>query len=174
LDGITQTPAVCLQSLGNTLLRPERSSELEGGFDADFWHNRLSLTVSQYNKTRHDAILSVPVAPSVYSFGDVASIQTNIGVIRNMGTEITAVATILENASVRWAMNGMLSRNTNQVVRLNKGQSTIVLNGQGINSIQTRVEAGYPLFAVFARPIVAYGDANHNGVIEPTEIRYAD
>ena len=179
LDGVTPVTAVCLDALGNTRLRPERSREVEGGFDATLWRGRLSLTYTQYNKTRHDAIINIPVAPSVYSaggggeYGGVSplDIQKNIGVIRNTGTEVQLNATILESRTLGWTVGGSFSNNTNLVMRLNQGQSPIVVSG---GATETRVEAGYPLFGVFARPIVGYADANQDGVIERTEIRYGD
>lgn len=177
LDGITRTPAVCINALGNTLLRPERSSELEAGFDATLWQNRLSLTYSHYNKTRHDAIIPVPVAQSVYSAGaEQFLIQKNIGVVRNTGTEMTLTATPLQSRTLGWTLGANFSKNTNVVIRLNQGQLPIVLSGgaAGSGGFESRVQAGYPLFADFVRPIVSYADANQDGIIEPNEIRYSD
>ena len=179
LDGVTETPAVCINALGNTLLRPERSSELEGGFDADLWQNRLSLTVSQYNKTRHDAILAVPVAPSVFSNGGYSfGIQKNVGVVRNTGTEVVMRATPIESQIFSWTSSANFSKNTNVVVRLNAGQLPIVLvSGSGNSSgqaFQTRVQAGYPLYGEFVRPITGYADANGDGVLEAPEVQYGD
>jgi hypothetical protein len=173
LDGVTQTPAVCINALGNTLLRPERSSELEGGFDATLWQNRLSLTYSQYHKTRHDAIIPIPVAPSVMANGTgVFSIQKNIGVIRNTGVEVTVSATPVQSRALGWTVGANFSKNDNVVERLNKGQLPIILNFG--SPVQSRVQAGYPLFGEFVRPILAYADANHDGIIGPGEVRYGD
>ena len=176
LDGVTQTPAVCINALGNTLLRPERSSEVEGGFDATLWQGRLNVTVSQYNKTRHDAIIAIPVAQSVFSVSTLPfSIQKNIGVIRNTGTELTVTATPAQSRALSWTVGGNFSQNSNVVVRLNRGQLPIVLNNFGSTSaLQSRVQAGYPLFGEFTRPILGYADANQNGIIDPSEIVYGD
>ena len=181
LDGVTEVPAVCLAALGNTELRPERSSELEGGFDATLWNGRISLTYSQYNKTRHDAIIPIPVAQSVFSDGhDVISIQKNIGVVRNTGTELTVTATPVQSRLLGWTIGASFSKNDNVVVRLNKGQLPIVLGANGGtgaaygNGLETRVQAGYPLFGEFARPILGSRDANGDNVIQPSEIRYGD
>lgn len=177
IDGTTLVPAVCLNTLGNTQLRPERSSELEGGVDATLWRGRLSVTYTQYNKTRHDAILAIPVAPSVYSGatyeGATARIEKNIGVIRNTGTELNVIGTLLERATATWSVNANLSNDNNKVVRLNKGQVPIVFP-QGYNGVQTRVQAGYPIFGEFVRPIAGFTDVNGDGVIESSEIRYGD
>lgn len=177
LDGVTPVQAVCLGSIGNTELHPERSSELEGGFDATLWNGRLSLTYSQYNKTRHDAILPIPIAQSVFSdAGGAASIQKNIGVIRNTGRELQVTATVLEHRLLGWTIGAMVSKNSNLVVRLNQGQPPIVIGGTSatFSNVQTRVQAGYPLFSEFARPILGYVDADGNGIIDANEIRYGD
>ena len=176
--GATTVPSVCLNSLGNTKLQPERSTELEGGFDAYLWHNRLQVTYTQYDKTRHDAILDIPVAPSVSGNGTGgSSIEKNIGVIRNTGTELTVNAAILESRVIGWNIGMNLSNDNNMVVRLNPGQAPILLATNGYNGnggIQTRVVPGYPLFGEWALPIVGFADANHDGIIEAGEIRYGD
>ena len=169
LDGSTEVPAVCLNALGNTQLRPERTSQLEGGFDATLWQGRLTLTYTQYNKTRHDAILSIPVAPSVSGDGSGGTnYEKNIGVIRNTGTELTANAFVLQTRAASWKVGANLSNDNNLVVRLNPGQAPIVF-GDG-----TRVVAGYPVFGRWAQPIVSFVDANHDGIIESSEVRLGD
>lgn len=172
--GSTTVPAVCLNSLGNTQLRPERSRELEGGFDATLWQGRLTLTYTQYTKTRTDAILAVPVAPSVVSVGgDQVHYQKNIGVIRNTGTEMTANAFVFQSRVVSWNIGANLSNDNNVVVRLNPGQSPFCLSGT-FGDGGSCVKPGYPLFGLWARPIVSFADANHDRLIDPTEIRLAD
>ena len=174
LDGATTVPAVCLNSLGNTKLRPERTRELEGGIDATFWEGRVSLTYTQYNKTTQDALLSIPVAPSVIGGGQI---ETNIGVIRNTGTETTLNAIILERRSLSWNVGVNLSNDNSLVVRLNPGQPPICygnIYGTGNPCSGTRIVAGYPLFGEWAQPIASFADANQDGIIEPNEIRYAD
>jgi outer membrane receptor protein involved in Fe transport len=177
IEGTDSVPAVCLNSLGNTQLRPERSSEIEGGFDATLWRNRVSLTVTQYSKTRHDAILAIPVAPSVFgyqTFNAAFQIQKNIGVIRNTGTEITANAQLLQRRALGWSIGANLSNDKNVVVQLNKGQNPIVIQGIGGSAVQERVQAGFPLFGVFTRSIAGFADANQDQIIEPNEIVYGD
>ena len=174
LDGSTEVPAVCLDALGNTQLRPERSTELEGGFDATFWRGRLSLTYTQYNKTRKDAILSVPVAPSISGdIGERFNIDKNIGEIRNTGTEITVNATLLQSRVLSWNVGANLSNDNSLVVKLNPGQAPLCF-GTGSPCQGTRIVAGYPLFGEWVQPIVSYVDVNHNGVIEPGEVHLGD
>ena len=165
LNDSTTAPLVILSNIGNTKLRPERSEEVEGGFDAELWHGRFSTTYTLYNKTRHDAIIGVPVAASVNN-GAVQFV--NIGEVRNTGTELTMNAQLFESRAFAWTVGGNISNDNNRVLHLEPGQSTIFLgNGE-------RIEAGYPLFSQFVRPIVAFADANHDGIVEPSEIRVGD
>ena len=172
LDGINTVPAVCLNVDGNTQLRPERTQELEGGFDAIFWRGRVSVTYTQYNKTTKDAMLDIPVAASV---GGVGGIVKNIGVIRNTGTELTLNTVLVESRALSWNVGVNLSNDNNVVVRLNPGQQPLCY---GISStggcIGTRVVAGYPIFGEWSRPIASFADVNHDGIIEPSEVRLAD
>ena len=173
--GVTTVPAVCLNSVGNTQLRPERSSELQGGFDATLWQGRLTLTYTQYDKTRHDAILAIPIAPSVVSLnGAPAQYEKNIGVIRNTGTEVTVNAFVFQSRALSWNVGANLSNDNNLVVRLNPGQAPFCLDGSFTQSGGECIKPGYPLFGAWAVPIVFFADANHDGVIEPNEIRLAD
>ena len=173
LNDTTVVPGVCLNGLGNTQLRPERTREFEGGVDATLWQGRLSLTYTQYNKLTQDAILSIPVAPSVASLGNI---EKNIGVIRNTGTELTMNAILLQNRAVSWNVQANVSNNNNLVVRLNPGQAPICYGAveQTVGCQGTRIVAGYPLFGEWALPIASFADANHDGIIEPTEVRVGD
>ena len=60
-----------------------------------------------------------------------------------------------------------LSRNYNVVTELGKGVEPFDISGG-------RVAAGYPLFGRWAKPILGFGDANGNGVIEASEVQLGD
>jgi hypothetical protein len=170
--GATQVDQLVISTLGNTHLKPERSSELEGGFDVDLWHDRFSMKLTGYRKTRHDAIISIPVAQSVYGF---ANILTNIGVVRNTGTEASADAHVIDARQISWSVGMGLSANRNTVVRLNPGQGPVTIpNGIAGNGVSTRIVPGYPLFGYWALPIAGYNDGNHDGIIAPNEILVGD
>ena len=170
--GTTFVPLVELATLGNTQLRPERSREVEGGFDAELWHGRFSVTYTQYNKTKTDAIISIPVAPTVFG---TTTYDKNIGEIRNTGTELTFNAQVLQTHALSWNVGGNVSNDNNLVVRLNPGQPTICFGDASSGTCKgTRIEAGFPLFGEFEVPVVGFVDANHNGLIEPGEIIYGD
>jgi TonB-linked SusC/RagA family outer membrane protein len=153
-----------IQSLGNTQIRPERSAELEAGFDADLFDDRVSIGLTRYSKTREDALMQVPLPPSVYGGG---TILKNVGVIRNTGLEVTFAADLLRSTEVTWHAQLAVSRNRNRVIALGPGVTPFSI-GLG------RVQAGYPLFGVWARPIVGFADVNENGVIERNEVQVGD
>jgi len=157
--------ALQVSTIGNSQLRPERSSEMEGGFDADLLSDRLSIGVTGYRKMRYDALMSSPVAPSVY--GDNVNMFRNVGEIRNTGLELSMTAQLLRTDPVSWSTTVNLSRNHNLVTRLGAGVLPFGTN-------DARVVAGYPLFGRWARPILGYTDANHDQVIEQWEVQVGD
>jgi hypothetical protein len=172
---------LAVRTLGNTQLKPERSVEIEGGIDVEAWHNRASLQLTRARKTQHDAIIPVPVAPSVY--GDGVSVSLNIGEVRNTNTELSASVRPLETQLVTWTIGGNFSHNTNKVLRLNRNSLGLratdeVLQdkpGDGVLlGTDLVIKAGYPLFSRWARPIAGYVDANGDGLVQLSEIRLGD
>jgi TonB-linked SusC/RagA family outer membrane protein len=155
-----------LQALGNTHLKPERSTEFEGGFDADLLGDRLSLTATGYRKTRIDALMNFPLPPSVY--GDNISILRNIGEIRNTGYELTLGTQIVRSDLVTWGAQLQLSHNKNVVVSLGQGVQPFWASGDA------RVAAGYPIDGRWGRPVVGYNDVNGDGILQPSEVLYDD
>lgn len=166
LDG-TFGNAISLSQLGNTQLRPERSTEFEGGFYAELLDNRLSVDFTTYRKTRVDALMPVPLPPSVYGGG---SILLNVGTIRNSGLELTLGLTPVRLRAITWSTQFNVSRNRNLVVELGPGVTPFLADGAD----DSRVAAGYPLFGRWARPIIGYADANGDGVIERNEVQLGD
>lgn len=180
-------PGILLGTLGNTELRPERSTEFEGGFDADLLADRLHVSLTGYLKTTDDALLSVPLAPSVYSGVVVGlngigidlnspnstAILRNIGRIRNTGLEFTVDAQLLRSAPVSVSTQLLVSQNRNVVVRLGRGVEPFYIQGDAQNG-GLRVAPGYPLDGRWSKPILGYADANGNGVLESSEILVGD
>ena len=165
LNGIV-VPVVCLNSLGNTQLRPERSREIEGGADATLWNGRLSVTYTQFNKTRIDAIISIPIAPSVIDpTGNAFNQARNIGEVRNTGTELTVNAMVLESRALSWNMGVNLSNINNLLVHLNPRETPDTALG---------IVPGYPLFGQWVRPVLSFADQNKDGIIERNEIVIGD
>jgi TonB-linked SusC/RagA family outer membrane protein len=177
VDGVTPQPGVAFSTQGNSLLRPERSRELELGLDAQFWDSRASLGATFYHKKRLDAIMQMRVAPS--AGGGIGSgvldgslfyyRSENIGTINNTGIEINADAQLIQSAPVQWDVQFQLSHNTNKLLKLN--QATLSGSPGGQNA---RLMVGYPIDGIWVRPLTGYGDANGNGVIDLNELVFSD
>jgi hypothetical protein len=176
----TPVSVATIATLGNTELKPERSRELEYGFDAQFGKDqRLSVSLTGYNKIRYNAIMSVPVAPSVaapdasnpVASGQDYSYSVNVGTVRNTGSEASLSARLVDARLLGWSMDANLTRNRNRVIRLSKDAPSITLyQGLYVN----RIVPGYPLDGIWAKPILSYADVNGDGFVDQTEIRLGD
>jgi TonB-linked SusC/RagA family outer membrane protein len=153
-----------LSTVGNTLLRPERSKEFEGGFDADLLDDRLAIGWSGYRKTRVDALMSFTLPPSVYGN---ASIMRNIGIIRNTGMEMTVGTQLVRTDFARLSTQLQISQNSNMVVKLGEGVKDLL-------GTFTQVREGYPLFGYWATPVLGYSDQNGDGIIQSEEVLRGD
>ena len=164
--GGVNVPVIVFSGLGNGALEPQRDREWEGGFDASFYNDRATFTVTWYNKQSKNAIITVNVPPSP---GVVIPLQAaNIGNIRNVGTELQMSLRPIDSRLLTWDFNMTASANSNKLVR-----SNALLNLPSGNA-NTRNIPGYPLFGLWERPILSYGDYNHNGILEGNEIVFGD
>jgi hypothetical protein len=156
-----------LHTIGNTQIHPERSREVEGGFESEFWGQTLTLTATYYNKLRYDAISALPVAPSVYG-GSSLTYYANIGKVRNTGVELTASANLIQTPVVAWQVNASLSTDRNELLTLN-GQQPYIDMGDG-----TRLTPGYSLFGRWEKPILGYRAPGPDGRLLPGDIAVGD
>jgi outer membrane receptor protein involved in Fe transport len=154
--------AVELQTLGNTELKPERSVEIEGGFDATLFDDRISVEFTAFRKTRMDALMEVRLPPSIYGFS--TEVLRNIGVIRHTGLDITLRTQLVRSDAVTWGTQMSISRLRNVVVEV----------APGITSTGLRLTPGYPLFGRWSIPILGYADANGNGLLDQDEVLLGD
>lgn len=99
---------------GNPNLEPERQKELELGFDAGFFNNRLSLEATYYNKTVEDLLLKV-VLPLSSGYTDY---WRNVAAIENKGIELALNASPVVSKSLRWNVTANFWKNTAKVTRL--------------------------------------------------------
>src|SRR5690606_22347007 len=73
------------ENVGNPDLGPERTEEIELGFDASMMDGRVTLETTYYRQRTQDALFSVSQTPSL-GFG--GSQLENVGLIQNSGLEI--------------------------------------------------------------------------------------
>ncbi len=150
-----------IASLGNARLRPERSSEIEGGADIDMLNGRFGIKVTGYKRHTLDALVSIDVPLSVNGGGPQLR---NVGTVDNVGMELDVNATILQSRPVNWQVNLGLSKQQNTLVKLGR-DSLIGVLGRQEYGVKTRFVEGYPLFGQWALPIVGFADLNQDGWI---------
>ncbi len=149
---------------GNAHLRPERSTEFEGGIDLTGWGERLSVDLTGYAKTTHDALVNVSLGQSLGNY----PYQENIGGVRNTGVEGAATVGIVHQRFVTWDVGVTASTNHNRLLSLAPGVVT-----QTVYANNVRQAAGYPLYGLWA-PKVTYADTDHDGTVEPGNVTLAD
>jgi len=159
-------PGLIFQQLGDLNLQPETVTEREFGADLNMWNDRLTLTVTRYNKVSEDAIVNRVVAPS---FGTGSTTQaTNLGQVSNRGWEgiITVRPIDTKPIGFDFTVNG--SYNTNRLDDLGvdaAGNAIPPIIGATI-----RQTTGFPLNGFWQRKF-SFADANGDGLITTSEIQ---
>ncbi|MFW6201940.1 MAG: TonB-dependent receptor domain-containing protein, partial [Gemmatimonadota bacterium] len=157
------TVGVRVDELGNALLEPEQSGEIEAGFDAGILEDRLGLELTYYYKQSEAALVNAPLPPSV---GADPSRWINVGTVKNSGWETTLNAIVLNMPSVQFDLNVSGSWNDNELVELAEGVEPI---GSAI-----RHQEGFPLGSRWEQPIEGWEDANGDGIITEDEVEVGD
>lgn len=152
-----------ITSLGNVGLVPERSVEIEGGFDLSMWEDRAAIDLTGYRKVAKNALIfrSLP-----QSFG-VVSRQENLGQVLNTGLEISATGRPIVSDRLTTTVNVGYSKNSNKLQKLNSSM-------QNLQLVSLRYVEGYPVNGYWGNPIVAYNDINGDGILTPNEIQFGD
>lgn len=148
-------PAVVFNALGNRKLKPERSTELELGFDLTMFDSRLSAEVTHYNKSSKDALISRILPPSLGT--GATSRFENLGEVKNQGWEALITAQLMRGSSLGWDITINGSTNSNKLVTLG-GVPPIV------GSTQSQ-KPGYPLYGWWSRALIGFEDKDGNGII---------
>lgn len=152
-------------NLGNPSLKPERSTEIEAGFDASFAADRVQLSLTYYDKRTRDALVLREVAPSV---GASAGRWENLSEVKNTGWEGSIGAVLYSGNKVQLNLEASGTYNKNNLENLGQGVAPITL---GTN--QRHVQ-GYPLGGYWMRDITGFDDANGDGILAATEVQVTD
>jgi TonB-linked SusC/RagA family outer membrane protein len=157
-------PGLRLQSIGNSKLRPEVTTEYEGGADMGFLNDRLNIEATIFRKISRDALFNAPLPPSYgTALGSAAPTQwKNLARVENRGLELTVDAQILQTRMLAWNVRFNGSKLNNKLV--DAGGVTLPTTPGPSNQV------GYPLFGLWDRPIVSFSDANGDGIITDAEI----
>jgi TonB-linked SusC/RagA family outer membrane protein len=168
-QGTTDVPGVTPGGLGNAALKPERTNELELGFDAELKPGTAKIGFTFYNKVSHDALINVTLPPSCgcgLSNGVAGTVFRNLGSVGNKGVEITAAATLLHRRSVSVDLNVNVWGNRSRVLTLGKGIAPIIF---GLGGATQRIQPGYAPGSYFQVPYT-FADTNKDGLIGLGEV----
>ncbi|MDP1891302.1 MAG: SusC/RagA family TonB-linked outer membrane protein [Gemmatimonadaceae bacterium] len=122
ITGTTGAGAV-LGNPGNADLKPERGEELEVGFDAGFFDNRLSAELTYFRKTTKDLIIARPISPSL---GFNANPLANIGSVLNSGLELSLNLDALRLRDVEWSVRAGVNTLHNELTSLGTGANEVL------------------------------------------------
>ncbi len=101
--------------LFNSNLKPELSTEIEGGFDFKFFGDRIGFNATYYDRRTRNQIWNVSV-PAESGF---TSKVVNGGTVQNKGVELSLSATPVATQNFSWRTVVNFSRNRNIVLDLN-------------------------------------------------------
>ncbi len=156
ISGYEGQAGVTPANLGNPELGPERSTELELGFEGSMADDRIGFDVSWYNSVTSDALMPVTAAPSE---GFLNSQLRNVGEFKNTGIEVslTGVPVALDN--LRWEVTGQVSTVNSEVVSL--GEAPEFFLGWG-SILGQWVRVGYPIVSLWGENV-----ANPDEIADP-------
>ncbi|HEU4994905.1 MAG TPA: SusC/RagA family TonB-linked outer membrane protein [Gemmatimonadaceae bacterium] len=144
-------PAFYPRNVGNSALGPERTTELEAGFDASFLNDRITAELTYYDRKIDDALFSVSQIPS---FGFLNSQLKNVGQMKSNGWEVSTNATVLRRSGFEWTVGGSLYTNDAKIVTLGGAPDFEIadfgwiISGQAIPMIHTNFCVRDPKAAV--------------------------
>lgn len=151
------------QDPGNSDLGPERSEEIEFGFNAGFLEDRIGTGFTYYRQSVTDAIVNRSIAPSS---GFANQQPVNIGELVNDGVEANIRGTIVDRDQVSWDVRLGLSWTSTEISELGLdepiffGPSQILKEGEAPGAYISRV--------------ITDASRNEDGTIDPASIEYAE
>jgi TonB-linked SusC/RagA family outer membrane protein len=148
-------PAATYSAVGNTELKPEKTTELETGFETRLFNSRTTIDLTYYRKRTKDALIDAIVPPSA---GAAASVRRNLGSTQNKGWELLLTSKLLDRSWLGFDVTVNASTNDNEVISLGGTPPQAIGNYR-------RVEEGYPLFSFWSQKISGYQDKNNDGFI---------
>ena len=135
---------------GNPDLKPETGTEIELGFDASLFENRLGIELTWFDKRTEDAIVA---RPDAFSLGFPGNRFVNVGEIKNSGFEIVLDGDVIRSDAFGLQLRGTLATLDNEVTDL---PEPIPFGAQ-------RHQEGLPFAAYWDAPVTI--DANGDVVV---------
>ena len=135
-----------------TDLRPERTAELETGFDIGLWRDMADLSFTFYDATTRDVILLVALPPS----SGYRSQAQNAAKFRNRGLELSLNVRPITNDEFQWEIGGQWAQNRSEVLEL-RGSDFVALDGVNTITPYAVAKKGEPIGVFYDFGVVRCG-----------------
>lgn len=144
-------------------LKPEITSEVEGGIDVRAWDDRLGLSFTYYSKESRDQIAQISLPEET---GYQAQL-TNFGTVTNKGIEVSLdVTPVRLSNGLTWTITGAFTRNRNEVKELRAGVEEIQFGSGFGGSVVAVHRPGQPFGVLLGTANVR--DDEGNFLIDPS------
>lgn len=140
IAGDEAKPGFTPSQLGNPTLGPERTRELEFGFETSAFAGRYAVDFTYFNTTTSDALIQVRYPPSQ---GFLNTQLQNVGEVQNRGLEVKFDAGIIRSENIDWRGRINYTHINSKAVDL--GDEPLIAIGA-----LTEVREGYPVPSLFA------------------------
>ena len=148
----SQTGYIPSTSKGNEGARPEKQIELEVGFDANLFNDRVTIEFNYFTKKVEDLLLRRNLSPST----GFSSIPVNIGNSTNKGIEFLIKAIPVKNKNVEWSISVSYLNVKNKVTNVGGDGTLGFANGFGlvaaVNGEQLPLPTQHLLVDLLQRP----------------------
>jgi len=146
VSGPDNASAITPTGIGNPSLKPERGTELEVGFDAGLFKERIGVELTYYDKKTTDAIVADQLPPSG---GFPGTRMLNVGEVSSKGLELMVNAHVLDSRKAKFDLAVNVATSTNEVIRTGLPGKFILLPSGQVHA------DGYPIASFFGRKVVS-------------------
>lgn len=152
--GSTTGSAALTSAFGNPDLEPEKGEEIELGFEASAFNDRIGADFTYYDKTTSNMLQLVAIPPSA---GFIGSRWANLGEVNNSGIELSLFGTPVDAYNFRWDTRLSYATNDNVLKTFGIADKTVETpGGQAYGSVQQH-RPGYPLGGFWVAPVLRCG-----------------
>ncbi|MBK8249760.1 MAG: SusC/RagA family TonB-linked outer membrane protein [Gemmatimonadetes bacterium] len=157
---LVQNPTV-----NNPLAKPEINNEIEVGFDASMWRDRLRLEATYFNRKITDLLVRPVPAPST----GVASTIVNGGEMESQGYEVGLTAIPVQTNNLTWTSRATWYQNRQDITDFPEGVLPFLApagGGFGNAYGRLRFTEGYPVSTIWGNTVGANGAVSANAIAD--------
>ncbi|HEY2721169.1 MAG TPA: SusC/RagA family TonB-linked outer membrane protein [Chitinophagaceae bacterium] len=131
--------------IGNLNLKPIFNDEFEFGTELRFFHDRIGIDATAYDKKTKGQILPITIAPST----GYLNIIENLGTVSNKGIELTLNARPVDTKNFTWSLVYTYAKNWNKVDNLTGSTQNPLLFGLS-GGAEIRAVVGRSVASIYA------------------------